>query len=57
MVVIFLGGSAFGEFGFGFGLELGFGFGLGYGLGTGSRILSVRGNGYDFSQTNELIFS
>ena len=37
-MVIFLGGSAFGEFGFGFGLELGFGFGLGYGLGTKSRI-------------------
>ena len=27
VVVIFLGGSAFGEFGFGFGLGFGFGFG------------------------------
>ena len=34
VVVIFLGGSALGWFGFGFGLRLGFGFGPEYGLGA-----------------------
>ena len=58
VVVVFLGGSAFWvvQFRIWTQTQTWIRIWAGYGLGTRSRILSVRGYGYDFSRTNELYF-